>query len=396
MAAEALDHVVVVGAGVAGLTAAGALRRRGHRGTITVVGAEGSAPYDRPPLSKQVLTGDWGTERIRLRPAPELEAADATWLLAESATGLDLEQRVLHTDRGRALPWEGLVVATGVRPHSLPGRSLPNVHTFRTVGDALALRDTVRDARAAVVVGAGVLGCEIASSLRSLGLGVTVVDVAPTPMLRQLGPTLGAALADRHEGHGVRLHLGVGVRSVEGRGRAERVVLTDGTELEADVVVVAVGGTPDVDWLRDSGLPLDDGIRCDSRLVAAPGVVAAGDVASWANPLFGRMRIEHRSNAGEQGAVAAANLLGADQEYAPVPYFWSEQLGLRIQAHGDPSRTARTEVVSGDPASGRYAAELYDEDGALVAGIASNLPKEGPALRARVLQARTAARGAAA
>jgi 3-phenylpropionate/trans-cinnamate dioxygenase ferredoxin reductase subunit len=396
MTADDLRHVVVVGAGVAGLTAAGALRRRGYAGQLTVVGAETGPPYDRPPLSKQVLTDGWDAERVRLRAVPELDEADASWCLGETATEFDLGARVLETDRARRLAWDGLVLATGLRPRTLPGAAYPNVHTLRTFDDAVALRDQLADGISVLVVGAGVLGCELAASARSLGAEVTVVDVVPVPMLRHLGPVVGGELALRHQAHGVALRLGVGVEAVQGRDRVERVVLTDGSEVDVDVVVVAIGAAPDLGWLEGSGLPLGDGVLCDSRLIAAPGVVAAGDVASWENPAFGRrMRIEHRFNAAEQATVAATNLLGGDVEYDAVPFFWTEQLGLRIQAFGDPARAESTEVVTGDPASGRFAAVLRDADGAVVAGISWNLPKEGPVLRRRVQEACAQRRGSA-
>lgn len=391
-----LGEVVVVGAGVAGLTAAGALRRRGYAGGLTVVGAERHAPYDRPPLSKQVLAAGWGEDRIRLRVPPELETAGATWALGEVATRLDVERRELCTDRGRTLPWDGLVIATGVRPRTLPGRAYSNVLTLRTVDDAMALRDALPGARSVVVVGAGVLGCEVAASARGLGLPVTLVDGLVTPMLRQLGPALGAHLGARHEAHGVRLRLGVGVEALEGGVRAEAVRLADGSAVEGDLFVVAIGAEPDLGWLEGSGLPLGDGVLCDDRLRVAPGVVAAGDLASWPHPLFGRrMRVEHRFNASEQATAAATNLLGGDVVHDAVPYFWSEQLGVRVQVFGDPSRAERAELVAGDLASDRFAAVLRDADDAVTACVSWNLPKAGPDLRLRVLEA-CAARGAVA
>lgn len=399
---EALRRVVVVGAGVAGLTAADTLRRRGWEGALTVVGTEPHRPYDRPPLSKQVLSGAWEADRVALRSSPALAAADADWLLGEGAVRLDLDERVVVTDRDRVLPFEGLVVASGVRPRRLPfGHDFPNTHVLRTLDDALALRAAFATARSVVVIGAGFLGCEVAAAASTAGLGTTLVDPLSTPMERHLGPVVGAELARVHEERGVRLVLGEGVAAVDGTDRAECVVLADGTELEADLVVVAVGSTPEVGWLAGSGLVLGDGVVCDERLAAAPGVVAAGDVASWVNPVFAsRMRVEHRTAAQEQGAAAAATLLGGAEPYAAVPYFWSEQHDVRINAYGHFARATDLEVVSGSLAERRFAAVLHGPDGAPVAGLTWNLPKEGLAVRQRVLDACEArrhdtARGAA-
>jgi NADPH-dependent 2,4-dienoyl-CoA reductase/sulfur reductase-like enzyme len=392
----ALRHVVIVGAGVAGLTAADSLRRRGFEGALSVVGAEAHRPYDRPPLSKQVLSSGWTLDRVLLRTSPTLDANDARWYLEESAERLDLESRVVHTSRGRALAFDGLVIATGVRPRHLPfGHGLPNLHMLRTYDDAVALRAAFTQARSVVVVGAGFLGCEVAAAARVADLDTTLVDPLGSPMERHLGPVVGRELARVHEEHGVRLALGEGVAAVEGSVRAEYVVLADGTRLEADLVVVAVGCAPDLGWLAGSGVPVDDGVACDSRMAVVPGVVAAGDVASWHHPTFGyRMRVEHRTAAAEQGAVAAGTLLGATEEYAALPYFWSEQHSVRINAYGAFARATELEVVAGAVADRRFAAVLHAGDDGPVAGLTWNLPKEGQQVRQRVIDA-CAARSAA-
>jgi 3-phenylpropionate/trans-cinnamate dioxygenase ferredoxin reductase subunit len=388
-----LRRVVVVGAGVAGLTAVDTLRRRGFEGSLAVLGAEPHQPYDRPPLSKQVLSSGWEIDRITLRVSAELTAAGADWHLEESASGLDLDGRVVLTTKGRALPWDGLVIASGARPRRLPfGHEFPNVHLLRTIDDARALRSAFAVSRSVVVVGAGFLGCEVAAAARTAGLAVTLVDSLSAPMERHLGGILGRELGAVHAERGVRLAMDVGVVAIEGGRRAERVVLGDGTELDTDLVVVAIGCQPDVAWLEGSGLPIGDGVLCDSTLRVVPGVVAAGDVASWLNPAFGRrMRVEHRTNAAEQGAAAALTLLGGTDDFAPLPYFWSDQFDVRLHVHGDVGGGGRMEVVAGSMAERRFAALFHSADGP-VASLTWNLPKQGPALRQRVLDACTARR----
>jgi NADPH-dependent 2,4-dienoyl-CoA reductase/sulfur reductase-like enzyme len=248
-----------------------------------------------------------------------------------------------------------------------------------------------------VVIGAGFLGCEVAAAACAAGLETTLVDPLATPMQRHLGPVVGRELARVHEERGVRLRMGKGVSGIHGSTRAECVVLADGTELEADVVVVAVGCTPEVGWLAGSGVPVGDGVVCDSRMAVAPGVVAAGDVASWHNPTFGqRMRVEHRTTAAEQGAAAAATLLGGSDDYAAVPYFWSEQHMVRINAYGHFARATELEVIAGSVADGRFAAVLHAGDDGPVAGLTWNLPKQGLAVRQRVLETCAARTGGVA
>ena len=393
MPRDELRRVVVVGAGVAGLTAVDTLRRRGFEGSVSVLGAEPHQPYDRPPLSKQVLSAGWAIDRLTLRVSAELTAAGADWRLDEAASGLDLDRRVVRTTKGRALPWDGLVIASGARPRRLPfGHEFPNVHLLRTIDDARALRSAFAVSRSVVVVGAGFLGCEVAAAACTGGLAVTLVDSLSAPMERHLGGILGRELGGVHAERGVRLAMDVRVVAIEGDGRAERVVLGDGTQLDTDLVVVAIGCEPDVAWLEDSGLPIGDGVLCDSTLQVVPGVVAAGDVASWPNPAFGRrMRVEHRTNAAEQGAAAAMTLLGGSDDFAPLPYFWSDQFDVRLHVHGDIGGGDRLEVVAGSMAERRFAALFHSADGP-VAGLTWNLLKHGPVVRQRVLDACTARR----
>lgn len=371
-------HVVVVGASLAGVRAAEALRREGFTGRLTLIGAEPHfPPYDRPPLSKELLLGTWHQERARLRVSPDLGAELA---LGQRATGLDLERRQLTTSRGAAVAFDGLVIATGAVPRwpKLPGAELDGVRVLRTVEDGLALQRELASTPRVVVVGAGFIGCEIASACRQRGLDVTVVEVLALPLIRVLGPDMGEFLRAFHEKHGVLFRLSAGVTGLRGGGgRVERVDLADGTSLPADVVVLAIGAVPETTWLDGCGLVLDDGVVCDQTCAAvgARDVVAAGDVARWFNPLFGEtMRVEHWSNAAEQAEAAAATLLAGPETAGPyqaVPYFWSDQHGRKLQFVGIPAGSAR--VVEGSVSEERFVA-AYERSGRLVGALVFNWP----------------------
>lgn len=262
-------RVVIVGASAAGMAAAEALRAKGYEGVLTMIGEEPHLPYDRPPLSKQVLAGTWEPERARLRDEQTIGKLDADLLLGRTAVGLDRTERQVLLDNEDRIPFDALVIATGVTPRRLPGCHLAGVHLLRTLDDALSLRALLLGGPKVVVVGAGFLGAEIASVAREMSLDVTLVDPFGVPMHRQFGDQIGALIGQLHSDHGVELRLGVGVsRFVEAAGRVVAVELTDESVLDADVVVIAVGAVPATEWLADSGLPLGNGVECDARIQA--------------------------------------------------------------------------------------------------------------------------------
>ncbi|MGN9837068.1 NAD(P)/FAD-dependent oxidoreductase [Nonomuraea sp. H19] len=381
--------VLVVGASAAGLATAEALRRKGYQGGLTVLGAEPHLPYDRPPMSKQVLSGAWDPERARLRPEPVLSALDAEFVLGDAAVGLDAELRTVHTASGRALRADTVVIATGLRPRTLPGQAgLAGVHVLRTLDDALALRAELRESARLVVVGEGVLGAEIAATARGMGLEVTMAGPQPAPLAAQLGPQVAGLLAGLHTERGVGLRLGSGVSGLAGEhGRVTGVRLDTGEVLPADVVVVAIGADPATEWLAGSGLRVDNGLVCDSRCRAAEGIYAAGDVARWHHDHLGDLvRLENRTNATEQAGVVAANILGADQPYRPVPYFWTDQFDAKIQVYGTPYADAEVSVVDGDLAERRFVA-LYRRGGTITGVLGWNMPKQTRLRRQQVVDA---------
>lgn len=370
--------VLVVGASAAGLATVEALRRKGYQGSVTVLGAERHLPYDRPPLSKEVLSGGWSPERARLRTPEALSALDAEFVLGDPAIGLDLATRTVHTTAGRALTAEAVVLATGLRPRTLAGQDdLAGVHVLRTLDDTLALRADLASATRVVVVGDGVLGSEIAATVSGLGVPVTLAGPQPAPLAYQFGPLASELLAKLHAGRGVLLRLGAAVTGLAERaGRVAGVHLATGELLPADVVVVAFGAAPATEWLSGSGVPCDNGVVCDSRCRAADGIYAAGDVARWHHEgLDAVLRLENRTNATEQAIAVAGNILGEDRPYTPVPYFWTNQFDTRIHVHGTLSADAEVSIVDGDVAGGRFVAR-YRQFGEVTGVLGWNMPKQ--------------------
>ena len=343
-----MQRVAIVGASLAGLRCAQALRSKGFDGTISLYGDEPDLPYDRPPLSKQVLSGEWAPDKIALADDSTYEKLDLE---------LHLGTRVERIDDVGA--FDHLVVATGARPRTIDGPGA----VVRTLADALALRDRLAHAQRVAVVGAGFIGAEVAAVARAAGKHVTLLEALPQPLSRGLGEEVGAALGRLHAAKGVELRTGVGVASIDERG----VHLADGEVVDADVVVVGIGVTPNVEWLEGSGAELDNGVLCDEslRVVGLDDVWAAGDVARWPHARYGEIRIEHWTNAVEQGQHVAACITGEVTPFAAVPFVWSDQYEHRIQIVGRPSPTDEVRVVHGSLDAPPWAVEHLGPGGEL-------------------------------
>jgi NADPH-dependent 2,4-dienoyl-CoA reductase/sulfur reductase-like enzyme len=384
-----MRDVVVVGASLAGLRAAESLRTAGFDGSITVIGDERHMPYDRPPLSKRLLAGDWEVDRIALRKPDDIASLDVDWRLSTRAVALDVAQRRVELAGGEHVRFEGAILATGSRPRTLPAQEgLPDVVVLRSVDEALDLRERIAGGgKRVVVVGAGFIGLEVAATARKLGNEVLVLEGASAPLIRGLGAAMGAAIAAVHGDHGVEVRCGVTIEGLQ----PGAVLIDGGWHEPADVVVVGIGVTPATDWLASSGLTLRDGVVCGSDLnTGVPLVYAAGDIVRWYNPLFDEeMRVEHWTNAAEQGALAATNLLAEatgqrTAPYAPVPFFWSDQYDRRIQFLGRASGDDEVQVVSGSVMARQFVA-LYGSGGRLRGVLGLNAPKQVMPFRSLLL-----------
>jgi 3-phenylpropionate/trans-cinnamate dioxygenase ferredoxin reductase subunit len=371
-----LETILVIGGSLAGLRGAEALRRLGFSGRLVFIGEETRQPYDRPPLSKEILRGDREPEQITLAKPEIFEALDLDLRLGRRATQLDVAGRSVTLDDGERIEYDGALLATGAAPRRLSaGVAVSGVHVLRSLDDCLALRTELDASPRVAVVGAGFIGAEVAASCRARGLDVTLIEALPLPLANAIGPEVGQVIADEHRDHGVKLRLGVGVDSFTGDGHVSGVRLADGSSIPADVVVVGIGVTPNTGWLEGSGLELDNGIVCDATCAtAAPGVVAAGDVARWHNPLFDEnMRIEHWTNAVEQANHAARRLLEGESvgAFASVPFVWSDQYDRKIQSVGRIRPDDEVRIVHGTTAERRFVA-LYGRKGKLTGAIALN------------------------
>lgn len=389
------DRLVVVGASLAGLRAVEAARKAGHTGPITLVGDEVHVPYDRPPLSKAYLDVGEPESTVFREEAHLRDELGVELVLGSPATGLDPGHdsgagQVIVGDR--RIPYDALVVATGARARTLPGVDLDGVHALRTLDDAVAVRDGLERGARVVVIGAGFIGSEVASGARKRGLDVTVVEALETPLVRACGEAPGRWIAGLHERHGTRLLCGNGVEALHGDTHVEAVELADGTVLEADLVVAGIGALPNVEWLDGSGVVLENGVLCDETLASSvPRVYAAGDVANWVNPVFGRhQRLEHWTSAAEQGAAAARNALNPAEAkpYKTVPYFWSDWYDSRIQFVGTP-QADEVLLVDGDPELGDRWVALYRSGDRLVGALTINGQTEIMKYRGKIMKNET-------
>jgi len=380
------ETFVIVGAGLAGGRAAETLRQEGFQGRVVLVGEEPERPYERPPLSKELLAGGMDEEQVYLRPPGYYaEQAIELWTGAK-ATRLDAETRTLWLADGRRLRYDRLLLATGAaaRLPRVPGAGLDGVLTLRTLADARALRARLAAARRVVVVGSGFIGTEVAATARRLGLEVILLGSEPWPLARAFGAEVGRRIADLHRAHGVVLHGGERVAAFRGQRALEQVVTASGLTLDAELAVVGVGVDPAVDWLRGSGLELDDGIVVDELCRASlPGVYAAGDVARFWHPTLGeRLRLEHFDHAQHQGVAAARSMLDNGEPYAPLPFFWSDQFEQSLQYVGYPGQA--DEVVVRGAAESRSWSAYYLRAGYARAALLVDRPAERTASRALI------------
>ena len=369
--------IVVVGASLAGLRAVEAFRKAGYDGPLTLIGAEPHLPYDRPPLSKRFLdSGDAdGPQVPTYRSRSEFSDLNADLRLGTPASALDPDSSEVVLADGQRQPYSRLVITTGAHARALPGGAMAGVHTLRTLDDAQVLRRDLEHAQHVLVVGAGFIGSEVAAAARRRGCEVTIVEAAEVPLIRAVGAQMAPVCAALHARHGVELRGGVSVSELHGNGRVEQVALSDGTMVAADVVVVGIGAEPNTGWLTGSGVAVDDGVVCDEMLATGvPGVFAAGDVASWPNPLFDqRMRLEHWTSASEQAAAAARNALDPSraQPHQSVPYFWSDWYTEKLQMVGV---CASDDVEMFGDADGERWVALYRRGDRIHGALSLNLP----------------------
>jgi len=371
-----------VGGGLAAARTAEQLRRSEYAGPITIVSDEDHLPYDRPPLSKEVLRSE--TDDVTLKPAEFYEENDITVLLGKAARSVDTAAQTVTLSDGSSIAYDELVIATGLVPKRI--RSFPDlegIHVLRSFDESLALRQQAAAARHAVVVGAGFIGCEVAASLRGLGVDVVLVEPQPSPLASVLGEQIGSLVARLHRAEGVDVRCGVGVAEVRGAEKVQMVVLADGTELDADLVVVGIGSHPATGWLEGTGIEVDNGVVCDAAgRASAPHVWAIGDVASWRHTLGHQVRVEHWSNVADQARVLVPAMMGQDAPATvSVPYFWSDQYDVKIQCLGEPEATDTVHVVEDD---GRKFLAFYERDGVVAGVVGGGMPGKVMKTRAKI------------
>ncbi len=386
-AARSTQVVVIVGSSVGGVRTAQALRRESYEGRIVLVGAESDLPYDKPPLSKQFLAGQWSAARIGLLSEVQAEEAGIELRLGVAAERLDVAERHLILADGERIAYDVVVLATGSHARPSPWAPESGLHVLRTIGDSRAIAEDLATDGPVVVVGGGFIGAEVAATARALGREVSIVDPLPVPVGRVVGDEVGALFNDLHRRNGVSTHFGTGVESVQGRAGDLTVQLTDGQNLPAGTVLVGIGARPNDRWLDSSGLLVDDGVVCDEycRALDAPEVFAVGDIARWMHLGHGEnCRVEHWTNAVDQASCVAHNIAHPDQirAYRPVEYVWTDQYDWRIQIVGRPARATAHHLIGdlGRPAASEAgkprAVALYTDESARFSGsVIVNWPK---------------------
>jgi 3-phenylpropionate/trans-cinnamate dioxygenase ferredoxin reductase subunit len=374
---------VVIGGGHAAGQAVASLRQEGFEGEIVVIGDEPFLPYQRPPLSKQYLSGEQGLDRVYLRPEKFYEERNITLKLGVRVESLDCGAHTVVTSTGETISYDKALLCTGSRPRQLnaPGIDLEGIHYLRGIADVDGIRAEMADAKTMIIVGGGYIGLEVAAVTRTAGLEVSVLEMESRILNRVTTPTMSEFYTQLHEGRGVKILTDTAVSGFEGDGRVSAAVTATGEKLPADIVIVGIGILPNIELAEAAGLDCDNGIVVDERCATSnPDVYAAGDCTNHPNPLLNRrLRLESVPNAMEQARVAAANLLGGDKSYAAIPWFWSDQYELKLQMVGF-STNADQEVLRGDPSSNQFA-RFYLENGVLVAADAVNSPKEFMACR---------------
>ncbi|OBF26830.1 FAD-dependent oxidoreductase [Mycobacterium sp. ACS4331] len=379
------EKIVIVGGGLAASRTAEQLRRAEFAGEITIVSDEVHLPYDRPPLSKDALhADDHDLDAVLLKPREFYDENNITLRLGSAATAVDTAAKTVTLADGSTLEYDELIVATGLVPKRIPSfPDLEGIHVLRNYDESRKLREQAASARRAVIIGAGFIGCEVAASLRKLGVEAVLVEPQPEPLASVLGAQIGALVSRLHRAEGVDVRTGVGVSGVAGDAAVQRVTLTDGTEVDADLVVVGIGSRPATDWLEGSGIDIDNGIVCDNvGRTSAPHVWALGDVASWKDATGHQARVEHWSNVAEQARVLVPALLGREpSEAVVVPYFWSDQYDVKIQCLGEPEADDIVHIVEDD---GRKFLAYYERDGVVAGVVGGGMPGKVMKVRAKI------------
>ena len=362
-----VERIVIVGSGGAGTKAAESLRQRGYDGSLTLVTADPNPPYARPPLSKVYLRGELELQKFFLALPDDLD-------LRLSTTVAEIADGEVVLDSGERLAFDRLLLATGAEPRRLPGPELTGIHYLRNVGNSDAIREQAHASQRAVVIGAGFIGSEVAASLRQLGLEVTLVEGGRLPLEHVFGPEIGTFYRDLHVAEGVEVLTSAKLEGFEGNGAVRAARLDDGRVLEADLVVVGIGVAPRTQLAEAAGLEVENGVLVNERLeTSMPGIYAAGDIALAQHPFYGaRLRVEHWFTAANMGPVAAANMLGGDEPYDRIPYFYSDQFDTKMEYSGFAPKWDEV-VLRGDPATRSFMA-FWLEDDRVIAGMAVNVP----------------------